>query len=114
MKSVTPVEVKEMCNEEAQFSEVCEAPTAENNSNSDSSKTHPLNDWLPEVDSSSLTGEQKLYAQQMLREKSDCFSRDDEDVGCCEELKMKINLRDNIPVQKGYNAIPKPLYREVK
>ena len=36
----------------------------------------------------------------MLRGESDCFSRDDEDIGCCEELKMKINLTDNIPVQK--------------
>ena len=50
----------------------------------------------------------------MLRAESDCFSRDDEDIGCCEELKMKINLTDNIPVQKSYNAIPKPLYPEVK
>ena len=84
VKSVTPVEVKEKCNKEAQVSEVCEAPTAENNSSSDSSKTHPLNEWLPKVDLSSLTAEQKLIAQQMLREESDCFSRDDEDIGCCE------------------------------
>jgi hypothetical protein len=27
---------------------------------------------------------------------------------------MKINLTDNIPVQKKYNSIPKPLYPEVK
>jgi hypothetical protein len=27
---------------------------------------------------------------------------------------MKINLTDNIPVQKNYNSIPKPLYPEVK
>ena len=50
----------------------------------------------------------------MLLEESDCFARDDEDIGCSEELKMKINLTDNIPVQKNYNSIPKPLYPEVK
>ena len=114
MKSVTPVEVKEKCNEEPQVSKVCEAITAENNSNSDSSKTHPLNDWLPEVDLSSLTAQQKLIAQKMLHEESDCFSRDDEDIGCCEELQVKINLTDNVPVQKSYNAIPKSLYPEGK
>jgi hypothetical protein len=27
---------------------------------------------------------------------------------------MKINLTDNIPVQKNYNSTPKPLYPEVK
>jgi hypothetical protein len=50
----------------------------------------------------------------MLLEESDCFSRDDEDIGCSEELEMNINLTDNIPVQKNYNSIPKPLYAEVK
>ena len=61
-----------------------------------------------------LAAEQKLIAQQMLREESYCFFQGDEDIGCCEELEMKINLTDNIPVQKSYNAIPKPLYPEVK
>jgi hypothetical protein len=73
--------------------------------------------WIPEVDLNGLTEKQKLVAQQMLLEESDCFSRDDEDIGCSDELKMKINLinlTDNIPVQKNYNLIPKPLYPVVK
>ena len=27
---------------------------------------------------------------------------------------MEINLKDNIPVQKSYQSIPRPLYSEVK
>jgi hypothetical protein len=40
--------------------------------------------WIPEVDLNGLTEKQKLVAQQMLLEESDCFSRDDEDIGCSE------------------------------
>ena len=50
----------------------------------------------------------------MFSEEIDSFSKDDHDVGQAEELQMKINLTDNIPLQKSHSAIPKPLYPEVK
>ncbi|CAB4033267.1 Hypothetical predicted protein [Paramuricea clavata] len=110
VKSVTPVEVREKCDKEAQVNGVS---VNDDKLNTNTPKTF-YGDWIPEVDLNGLTEKQKLVAQQMLLEESDCFSRDDEDIGCSEELKMKINLTDNIPVQKNYNSIPKPLYPEVK
>ena len=40
--------------------------------------------------------------------------RNDDDVGCVENLELEIQLKDNEPVQKNYISIPKPLYGEVK
>ena len=36
------------------------------------------------------------------------------DVGCAEELQMKINLSDDSPVEKNYVGVPKTLYPELK
>ena len=41
------------------------------------------------------------------------FAKDDE-IGNAEGLLLDINLEDSTPVQQTYNAIPKPLYPEVK
>ena len=108
VKSVTPVEVKERCSDKARVSEVLITDQLHKNT----PKT--ADNWIPEVDLNGLTEKQKLVAQQMLAEESDCFSRDDNDIGCSEELNMKVNLTDTTPVQKNYNSIPKPLYPEVK
>lgn len=50
----------------------------------------------------------------MLYEESDIFAKDDADIRCIPNLQLKIQLSDETPVQKRYNAIPKPLYQEVK
>ena len=50
----------------------------------------------------------------MLMEESDSFARNDDDIGCIDELQMRINLSDDTPVQKTYRPIAKPLYPEVK
>ncbi|KAI3375565.1 hypothetical protein L3Q82_003895 [Scortum barcoo] len=39
---------------------------------------------------------------------------DGSDIGCNPSLQMVINLKDDIPVQKAYTSIPKPLLKEVK
>lgn len=51
---------------------------------------------------------------QSLFDQSEVFAKDDADIGCLPDLQLKIHLKDDIPVQKSYNAIPKPLYREVR
>lgn len=51
---------------------------------------------------------------QLRNENCEVFTKDDWDTGCIQDLKMEIYLRDNIPVWKTYNAIPQPLYQEVK
>lgn len=50
----------------------------------------------------------------MLYEESNAFARDDNDVGCIPSLQMGITLKDDIPVQRTYAAVPKPLHKEVK
>ncbi|KAJ8005897.1 hypothetical protein DPEC_G00122670 [Dallia pectoralis] len=70
--------------------------------------------WHPPVDLSHLTEEQQKEVKQMLCEESGAFARDDDDIGCIPSLQMNINLKDDIPVQRSYASIPKPLYKEVK
>ena len=50
----------------------------------------------------------------MQRQEAGAFARNDDDVGCVENLELEIQLKDNEPVQKNYISIPKPLYGEVK
>ena len=50
----------------------------------------------------------------MLHEEAESFSKDDDDIGCIEDLKLKLNLSNLRPVQKTYNHIPKPPFPEVK
>lgn len=70
--------------------------------------------WDPLINLSYLDEEQQVIAKQMLREESRAFIWDDEDYGLCPGLSMKINLKDDVPVQKNYNGIPRPMYDEVK
>lgn len=50
----------------------------------------------------------------MLYEESNAFGRAGNDLGCIPNLQMVINLKDNVPVQRAYTSIPKPLFKEVK
>ena len=70
--------------------------------------------WVPPVDLSHLSCEQQSIVTAMLKEECSAFAVDDNDTGCARELQLEINLKDDKPVQKTYNSIPKPLYGEVK
>lgn len=70
--------------------------------------------WHPPVDVSHLSEEQQETVKNMLYEESAAFAKDVNDIGCIPSLQMSINLQDNIPVQKAYSSIPKPLFAEVK
>ena len=50
----------------------------------------------------------------MLREEAGAFARDENEVGCIDNLELEINLSDDQPVRKNYVSISKPLYGEVK
>ena len=47
-------------------------------------------------------------------EEQNSFSRNDDDIGIVPDLKLNINLADNIPVQTNYVAVPRPLLPETK
>lgn len=50
----------------------------------------------------------------MLYEESLTYARSEEDVGCIPSLQMTINLTDDIPVQRSYASVLKPLYKKLK
>lgn len=74
--------------------------------------TAPL--WHPPVNLDHLEVEQQEVVKRMLYEESKAFARDGNDIGCNPSLQMVINLKDDIPVQRAYTSIPKPLLKEVK
>ncbi|KAI4875326.1 hypothetical protein NFI96_030093, partial [Prochilodus magdalenae] len=77
-------------------------------------KTTANENWHPTVDLSHLAEDEQKVVREMLYDMSDVFAKDEADIGCIPSLQLKIHLRDETPVQKCYNSIPKPLYREVK
>lgn len=58
--------------------------------------------------------EQRAVVNKMLSEEVGAFARDENDIGCITSLQMSIILQDEVPVQKTYSSVPKPLFREVK
>lgn len=70
--------------------------------------------WNPPVSLSHLNEDQQAVVRQMLHEESASFAQDGNDVGFIPSLQMSINLKDDIPVQRAYSSIPKPLFKEVK
>lgn len=74
----------------------------------------PLPSWHPPVNLDHLEEKQQAIVKRMLFEECRAFARDESDIGCNADLKMAINLKDDIPVQRAYTSIPKPLLWEVK
>uniref|UniRef100_A0A3B1J7S5 ribonuclease H n=1 Tax=Astyanax mexicanus TaxID=7994 RepID=A0A3B1J7S5_ASTMX len=70
--------------------------------------------WNPPVDISHLNEEQQKIVREMLYEESSVFACDDHDMGCIPSLQLSITLKDDIPIQRPYTSIPKPLHQEVK
>ena len=65
--------------------------------------------WLPPVNLPQLKPEQGAVVEKMPIEENAAFARDDNGIGSAEDLQMKINFTDTVPVQRT-----KPLYKEVR
>ena len=75
------------------------------------------NKRLSKIDLSGLTSKQREMVRNVVREEWEVFSereRDDDDVGENRTYPMKINLKDNNPVQVNYSSVPRNLYNELK
>ncbi len=70
--------------------------------------------WQPPVDLSHLSDKEQEEVKKMLWEESAVFAHDSHDIGCIPSLQMSITLKDEIPVQRAYSSVPKPLFKEVK
>lgn len=62
------------------------------------------------TDLSDVPNSQKEKVREVSREEADVFPQDDQYVGDVLEPSMKIQLKDDIPVQKNYNTIPKQFH----
>ena len=69
---------------------------------------------IKDIDLSGLNAYQKVLALKLLTEEADSFARDGSDVGCIRDLGLNLDFENQIPVQKNYVAVPKPLYPDVK
>ena len=116
IRSVTPLEVKHEGFPNKEFSEQSKTDVAQVSSvvhetdlegDKERNENHNINQneyeqILTKNDLTDLTPDQAEKARTMLTMLSgeiDSFSKDDHSVGQAEELQMKINLTDNIPVQ---------------
>ena len=84
--------------------------TAENKSKA----VENCENWLPEVDLSHLSYEQKGLVDDLLRKECDVFSKTDGDIGNIEDFQMKISLSDEAPVKEAHRYLPRNLYIEVR
>ncbi|XP_037643835.1 uncharacterized protein LOC119498836 [Sebastes umbrosus] len=107
--AIYPLQTKPTEGEKPQTSDSSVAPPVQQSGSESQGER-----WDPAVDLSHLPDDQRQQVQQMLREECDVFAKDDWDTGCIKDLEMDIQLKDNVPVQRTYNAIPKHLYQEVK
>ena len=49
-----------------------------------------------------LMREQEEEGRRMLEEEAASFSKNEDDIGCMEDLEMDIELSDSTPVQRNY------------
>ena len=66
---------------------------------------HEVEEILEQTDLTGLSETEKEEARQLFREEIDVFCKGP-------DCRMKINLKDQMPVQKTYYSIPKPLHAE--
>ena len=75
----------------------------------DQPATHPEG-LLPEVLlNDNLAEGQNQIVNRMLISERNVFCQDDVDIGCTNDLKMKIELTDDTPVPENYVGVPRPL-----
>ena len=99
-----PIEIKNIRVDDNTFGKY---KTTKENKNSE-------NKWLPGVDLSHLPNDQRKLVGSVLMKECDVFLKNEHDIGSIEKLKLKLNLKDDIPIAKPYGKIPKQLYAELK
>ena len=69
---------------------------------------------LKKIEVPDLTNEQEEILKTMLWYNRIAFSLHPEDIGSVADLILHLRMKDDTPVQKTYNSIPRPLYPEVR
>ena len=73
-----------------------------------------LENVLSKMDLSMLTAGEKEETVKLIAKSLDVFCESSNDIGDVKGCEMKINLKDDIPVQQTYRSLPRPLHLEVK
>ena len=100
VQSVTPLDVK--LKQDVSYPEVDRNDRVKNETVSN----EDVPDYIKQINLDDLTDIQKQSALKLLCEERDSFSKNDDDIGNVPNLKLHLNLTDNIPVQKNYVAVP--------
>ncbi len=99
-------------------SEKCDADNIECECNrvevKDESRYTKLKQQLQEMKMDDLDRETQWRVRDMLWSRRQAFCSDDWEIGEAEDLQMKINTTDEVPVQKHYYKIRIPMIEEVK
>ena len=66
------------------------------------------------VDLSELTTVEREKVRTTLREESDVFAADDDDIGNADTVKLQIKVKDIIPCQVTDKSILQPIHQELK
>ena len=66
------------------------------------------------IDLSGLTTAEREKVRTTLREESDVFAADDDDIGNADTVKLQIKVKDIIPCQVTDKSIPQPIHQELK
>jgi len=70
---------------------------------------------LKNIDMTMLTSREKEAATtSLISESIDMFCESSDEIGDVPDCKMKIKLKDSVPVQRFYRTMPRPLHLEVK
>ena len=69
-------------------------PTKEMKTLNPVEKENDDHNLIDNLDLSGLTAQQQVVARQMLEKEKESFSKDDDDIGCIEELELKLSMED--------------------
>ena len=114
VKSVTPMEVKlaELDSERVAKPELATNVHTVAEVEKGGELLQESDDIVPKVDLSGLTSEQREVVSNMLKEEAASFAKNEDDIGCIENLQMDIDLSDSTPVQRNYVSIPRPCIKK--
>lgn len=73
-----------------------------------------LESVLRKMDLSMLTAGEKEDAVKLIARSLIVFCESSNDIGDIKGCEMKLNLKDDIPIQQTYRSLPRPLHLEVK
>ena len=88
-------------------------PIRSNSAKGDIDVKEEIPSHIKQINLDGLTESQTRSNLKLLCEEQTSISRNDDDISIVPDLQLNINLTDNIPVQKNYVAVPRPLYPEV-